>query len=43
MLGEMELTNGIRQGCTGSSQIFVMVVDVIIDSVVGSRRGYREE
>ena len=42
MLGVTEVTNGIRQGCTGSPQLFVMVVNVIIDSVAGSRRGYRD-
>ena len=31
ILGETEVTNGIRQGCTGSPQLFVMVVNVIID------------
>ena len=26
MLGETEVTNGIRQRCTGSLQLFVMIV-----------------
>ena len=43
MLGEMKVTKGIRQGCTGSPQFFVMVVMLIIDRVVGSRRGYRDD
>ena len=37
VLGEIAVINGIRQGCTGLSQLFVMVVNVIIDSVVDSR------
>ena len=37
-VGETEVTNGIRHACKGSPQLFVMIVDVIIDSVVDSRR-----
>ena len=36
------LTGGIRQGCTLSPQLFVMVV-IIINSIVGSRMGYRDD
>ena len=43
MLGETEVTNEIRRGCTEPPQHFVMIVNVIIDSVVGSRRGYRDD
>ena len=32
-----------KAGCTGSPQLFVMVVNAIIDRVVGSRRGYRDD
>ena len=33
VLGETEVTSGIRQGCTGSPQLFVMVVNIIINSI----------
>ena len=29
LVGDTEVTGGIRQGCTGSPQLFVMVVNVI--------------
>ena len=41
--GETEVTNGIRQGCTGSSQLFVMMVNIIINSILDSGMGYRDE
>ena len=30
-MGEVEVRNGIRQGCTGSPRLFVMVVSMIIE------------
>ena len=32
-----------RQGCTGSPQLFVMVVNIVINSIVESKLGYRDE
>ena len=34
VLREMEVTSGIRQGCTGSPQFFVMVVNARINEIV---------
>ena len=42
-MGDTEVTGGIRQGCTGSPQLFVMVVNIIINSIVESRMGYRDD
>ena len=39
----MEVSNGIRQGCTGSSQRFVMIVNMIIREILESTVGYRDE
>lgn len=39
-LGDVEVLNGIRQGCTGSPQLFVMVVGRIIEELVRSGMGY---
>ena len=35
--------SGIRQGCTGSLQLFVMVVNIVINSIIKSKLGYRDE
>ena len=45
LVGDTEVTGGIRQGCTGSPQLFVMVmvVNIIINSIVESRMGYRDD
>ena len=37
LVGDTEVTGGIRHGCTGSPQLFVMVVNIIINSIVESR------
>ena len=42
-LGSMEVTSGIRQGCSGSPQLFVMVVNKIINSVKNRGLGYRSK
>ena len=41
--GETEVTSGIRQGCTGSPQLFVIVVNIIIYGILDSGMGYRDE
>ena len=43
LAGDTEVTGEIRQGCTGSPQLFVMVVNFIINSIVESRMGYRDD
>ena len=40
---DTEITSGIRQGCTGSPQLFVMVGNIVINSIVESKLGYRDE
>ena len=43
VVGDTEVRSGIRQGCTGSPQLFVMVVNIVINSIVESKLGYRDE
>ena len=43
MVGDTEVTSGIWQGCTGSLQLFVMVVNIVINSIIESKLGYRDE
>ena len=43
VVGDTEVTSGIRQGCTGSPKHFVMVVNIVINSIVESKLGYRDE
>ena len=33
-MGDTEVTSGIRQGCTVSPQLFVMVVNIVMNSIV---------
>ena len=40
-LGHIEIKSGIRQGCTGSPWLFVMVVNQIIDRILDTRIGFR--
>lgn len=40
-LGEVEVTSGIRQGCTGSPLLFVMVLNHVIGKLVKSRVGFK--
>ena len=40
LMGEVEVRNGIRQGCTGSPRLFVMVVSRIIERMISSGMGY---
>ena len=44
LVGDTEVTGDIIQGCTGSPQLFVMVVSIIIiNSIVEIRMGYRDD
>ena len=40
-IGQIEVQNGIRQGCTGSPQLFVLIVNMIIKAITASTLGYR--
>ena len=40
---ETQKSSGIRQGSTGSPQLFVMVVNIVINSIVERKLGYRDE
>ena len=42
-IGRMEVNNGIRQECTGSPRLFVMIVNMIIKEIISSTLGYRDE
>ena len=39
----IEVTSGMKHGCTGSPQLFVIVVNIIINSIVEIRMGYRDD
>ena len=41
-VGQMEVSNGIWQGCTGSPQLFVMIVNMIIREILESTVEYRD-
>ena len=43
MVGETVITNGIRQGCTGSPQLFNLIINMIIIEITESRMGYRNK
>ena len=43
LVGDTEVTSGIRQGCTGSPQLFVMVVNIVINCIVWSGLGYIDD
>ena len=43
LVGNTEVTSGIRQGCTGSPQLFVMVINIDINSIIERKLGYRDE
>ena len=42
-IGEMEVTSGIRQGCTCSPWLFVMVMKEIIEKLIDTKIGFRNE
>lgn len=39
-MGEVTVSNGIRQGCTGSPQIFIMMISMIIEEILNRNIGY---
>ena len=39
----MEVSNGIRQGCTGSPHLFLIIVNMIIREILLSTVRYRDE
>ena len=41
LVGDIEVSSGIRQGCTGSPILFVMVLNFIIDRFERERIGFR--
>ena len=41
LVGQVEISSGIRQGCTGSPLLFIMVLNSIIDKIERSRVGFR--
>lgn len=41
-MGTVDVSRGIKQGCTGSPQLFLMVVGIIIEQILNSRMGYRK-
>ena len=42
-MGRTEVKCGIRQGCTGSPQLFVMVVNMLVERMVKSGLGYESD
>ena len=42
-IGRVEVKSGIRQGCTGSPWLFVMVLNQLIDRIVQSRIGFKND
>ena len=42
-LGKVDVSSGIRQGCTGSPWIFVMLVNTLIERVILTRVGFKNE
>ena len=43
LVGDTEVTSGIRQGCTGSPQLFVMLVNIVTNNIMETKLGYRDE
>ena len=41
-IGRIEVQNGIRQGYTGSTQLCVMIVNLIIEAITAISLGYRD-
>ena len=41
--GEIMVTNGIRQGCTGSPLLFILIVNQIIKRIFYSKLGFKNE
>jgi hypothetical protein len=42
-VGEIEINNGIRQACTGSPWLFVMIVNYIIEKLMERRIGFKND
>ena len=42
-VGEVDVTSGIRQGCTCSPWLFVMVMNDIIEKLIDTKIGFRNE
>ena len=42
-IAEMNITSGIRQGCTGSPLLFTIVVNYVIDKVVEAHLGFKND
>ena len=42
-IGGVEVTTGIRQGCTGSPLLFLMVINIIIEKLCNTGMGYRDD
>ena len=40
-MGDIEVMCGIRQGCTGSPQLFLMVIGMVIEQILRSGMGFR--
>ena len=43
MVEDTEVPGGIKQGCTGSPQLFVTVVNIVINNIIDSKLGYWDE
>ena len=43
LVGDTEVTGGINQGSTWSPQLFEMLVNIVINSIMESKLGYRDE
>ena len=43
VIGKMEVRNGIRQCCTGSPQLFLMVINVIIKKIKETGQGFQNK
>lgn len=42
-MGTVKVKSGIRQGCTGSPLLFIMVLNYIIEKIAESKLGFRNE
>ena len=42
-IGSVNVSSGIRQGCTVSPLLFILLLNSVIDEVVKERLGFRNE